>query len=1146
MSTFPALQFEPLPGYTIVERIGSGGYGEVYRVDAPGGLTKAMKIVHGYVDERRAKEELKALGRIKEVRHPFLLSLERIEVVEGRLIVVMELAEASLKDVFNDFVHGQGSGIPRDQLLDYLRDAADALDYLCKSHALQHLDVKPENLLLLAGHVKVGDFGMVKDLANTGVSLVAGLTPYYASPEVFRGSPTRYSDQYSLAVLYQQMLTGEFPFSGVTAAEIAQHHLNDEPELSCLPAGDRSVLARALSKSPERRYANCRDMVEALRQAGRGMQTGQGDSAGVDWLDDRSQSTEPPKPAVQQATQLILTEDVIRPALDETAVELPALPEPESVAITLDDATAELELTPTVFVGIGGTAARILGHLRRRTLGRFGNPARVPAFKTLLLDTDPKTLADAGQSSGRCHIPVEDTMVLPLRRPQDYREARSQHLRWISRRWLYNIPRSLRTDGIRPLGRLAFIDHLQQAAQRIRQLLNQVTDEESVKRSQEHAGVTFKPRSVRVYVIASISGGTGSGIVLDVAYALRHLLDTVDLTGVEVCGVLTHSTSRIARSGELAKINAYSWLTEFNHFNRVGGSYAGDPSCGRLLAATDARAFDRSYIAHLGNRLSDAEFDAAADAVAEFIYQDSVTPAHRFFTACHEHESAADRDSSTQASLRAFGVSWRSAIEESLVNRAVTDVCRLVVSQWLGPLQDESRSSASPPRRPSPSTQSDDPTANATQTGEEFIAQASLTAQDLASVAAGMVAAELGASEQEFFDRLAMKARLNGSDKPNLAIADAVDSVFWGPLGEEEENDGDAGILGNRHETIVEPCAIQLSQRIRDWITAELEIDAPRLTAAMMAAELVEAHFRRAENDMTSATSKVARDAISARQAMFAEADRSCRKSSSRSAFAYFQVRLSHAGFAAAKRLIQKLRSDLRTLREDLLEAGRDVRAWLEIVSTPTGAGHRPADAPPPRNDNGEGSVEKLIEAGKDELVVEAGRQFQREFVESHGGILELLAAGPKLRKSAIEALRAIVRRRVTEVINSVDLLERIVKDDGVADTTALFDRLLKEAESSAIRFGKRKHHLLVLPNSAHSTQLKSATSNYGERASCVEAWQYAVVACCDAGPLSLVHLGSEIIDGRPDYADFARRVHTRNDVRFSALVESGLARSVP
>ncbi|HEY6565794.1 MAG TPA: hypothetical protein VIY86_14995, partial [Pirellulaceae bacterium] len=87
LSSIPSHR-EPIAGYVLKERIGAGGYGEVWKADAPGGLQKAVKIVFGDVSETRAMRELKALERIRQVSHPMLLSIERIEVVDNHLVVV--------------------------------------------------------------------------------------------------------------------------------------------------------------------------------------------------------------------------------------------------------------------------------------------------------------------------------------------------------------------------------------------------------------------------------------------------------------------------------------------------------------------------------------------------------------------------------------------------------------------------------------------------------------------------------------------------------------------------------------------------------------------------------------------------------------------------------------------------------------------------------------------------------------------------------------------------------------------------------------------------------------------------------------------------------------------------------------------------
>ena len=260
----PERSMEPIPGYRLYERVGAGGYGEVWSAEAPGELVKAVKFVYGYLNEERASRELKALNRIKGVRHPFILSLERIEIVDGHLIIVTELADCSLKDRF-EVCHQTGqAGIPRDELLSHLRDAADALDYMNEHHGLQHLDVKPENLLLVGGRIKVADFGLVKDMEETSASMMGGLTPIYAPPEVFDGRPSRRSDQYSLAIVYQEMLTGVLPFPGKTAAQLAAQHLSAQPRLNNLSPEDREVIAKALAKNPDDRFANCRELVDTL------------------------------------------------------------------------------------------------------------------------------------------------------------------------------------------------------------------------------------------------------------------------------------------------------------------------------------------------------------------------------------------------------------------------------------------------------------------------------------------------------------------------------------------------------------------------------------------------------------------------------------------------------------------------------------------------------------------------------------------------------------------------------------------------------------------------------------------------------------------------------------------------------------------
>ena len=273
---------EPIPGYSLIERLGSGGFGEVWKAEAPGGLFKAIKFVQRGsgtdesivvgatdMDRSRADQEMKSLSRVKTVPHPYVLSLDRFEIVEDYLVIVMELADRTLADRFKQ-CRSQGlPGVPREELLNYLQEAAERLDLMNSQYQLQHLDIKPQNLFLVHNHIKVADFGLVKDITDQKfMTITGGVTPVYAAPETFDGKFSRQSDQYSLAIVYQEILTGQRPFTGTTMKQLILQHLQNAHNLTPSPVADRPIIARALAKNPEDRFITCIDFVQSLRRAG--------------------------------------------------------------------------------------------------------------------------------------------------------------------------------------------------------------------------------------------------------------------------------------------------------------------------------------------------------------------------------------------------------------------------------------------------------------------------------------------------------------------------------------------------------------------------------------------------------------------------------------------------------------------------------------------------------------------------------------------------------------------------------------------------------------------------------------------------------------------------------------------------------------
>jgi serine/threonine protein kinase len=264
---------EPLPGYRLIRYLGGGGFGQVWMAEAPGGLPVALKFVR--LAGCQGETELRALETIRGIRHPNLLALFGAWPVGDHLIIGMELADGTLMDRLNQ-ARAQGRpGIPGAELIEYLAEAAKGIDFLNEHiHApdgrsrvgVQHRDIKPQNILLVGGGVKVADFGLARLLERSATGHTGSLTPSYAAPEFFHHRTSDRSDQYSLAITYCLLRGGRLPFTGPPATVMAGH-LHGTPDLEMLPKPERPIVARALAKEPEGRWPNCRALVAALRAA---------------------------------------------------------------------------------------------------------------------------------------------------------------------------------------------------------------------------------------------------------------------------------------------------------------------------------------------------------------------------------------------------------------------------------------------------------------------------------------------------------------------------------------------------------------------------------------------------------------------------------------------------------------------------------------------------------------------------------------------------------------------------------------------------------------------------------------------------------------------------------------------------------------
>ncbi len=1145
MTTDIDVNIEPLPGYRLLEHLGAGGYGEVWRAEAPGGLTKAIKFIFGQHHEKRASNELRALDHVRSVRHPFLLSLERIEVVGGRLLIVTELADGSLKDCFDACRRDGLGGIPRHELLGYLRDAADALDFMSDAHALQHLDIKPENLLVLAGHVKVADFGLVKDVRQSQASLVGGMTPLYSAPEVFRGAPSRHSDQYSLAIVYQEMLTGALPFAGGNAAELTLQHLNDEPDLSALSAADRYAVSRALSKDPQHRYATCREFVEALlRITGEyaSFEVGSPLAEFVPPAESCESTTRPSTPtdvfdeceSADWSTPQQIHVDY--PAADCQIVDLPPL----------DLTTRDWRPAPTLVLGIGGTAARVLSHLRRIIHDELDYEARLPAVQFVLLDTDSRTLSETIRSDGSGLSP-DETLNLPLRRPQHYREHSQKLLNWLSRRWLYNIPRSLRTEGLRPLGRLALADHARQAGQRIRRAVTQALDAESVAVSSQSIGHTFCTDALRVYVVASIAGGTGSGMALDIGYAVRAILEKLGIPQTQIIGLMMHSTGGDPRHCELARVNAFSWLAEFHHFQQPENAYPGDASCGLPPHPAGAVAFDHTYLTHLGENLNSTEFDQAIESVAEYLRLNVLTPAGAAFDACRD--AATDppeimaRDKT--GGLRSFGMFQRTAAPSEVCEEFAGRVSRQVLANW-GP---QARP-VSPDDSLDSSNAVHDETATSINRSQavpgaaQLVNRLQLESGGVATNARALVETKFPDGSAAFLSSWFAK-QLGAGDPGERGQLQAIDCIFG-----STESDGAEGhkisLLGESAGAIVEPLAEKLRSEIRRWVTSRIDDTRERLIGARRCINWLHDHCRQIECELQRLRSTVVGKALALRRETTAAAGPlplqkkpGGHQFASQLALAYFGLRLDQVATVAAQHLIHLLLCDAKAMSDEITALGHEIDQLALAVSR--AAGTRPATP----DATTQAQVAANLQAKLPAIAAEVDARLQLEFINAHGGLLKLIMQGGRPRAQLTAKLQEVSRQSVHHALAGINVLDDALGANNAQSRSELRSGLAAAAPA-LLEFGGARRVLAIVPrDAAGDADQKELSQALGAPVTTVAATDNNLTFCVEANQLSLAHVALQFVERRRDRVEFAGRVHCRTDIEWMPLVETAATSSV-
>jgi serine/threonine-protein kinase len=262
--------------YKIVRELGRGAMGVVYHAIDPNiGRPVAIKTIHlgGKPEEsERLRERLFREARSAGIlSHPGIVTIYDVEQQGDVAYIAMEYVDGPTLDQ----IMAPNLAMPPERIFSVLAQAAVALDY-AHQKGIVHRDIKPANIMLAAdGTAKVADFGIAKITASDQFTMTGSIvgTPHYMSPEQVQGQPVDgRSDQFSLAVIAFELLTGDKPHTGEQLTTVVYKIVAEEPISprrlnATLSASIETVLRRGLAKKPDARYRTCQEMIGALEKA---------------------------------------------------------------------------------------------------------------------------------------------------------------------------------------------------------------------------------------------------------------------------------------------------------------------------------------------------------------------------------------------------------------------------------------------------------------------------------------------------------------------------------------------------------------------------------------------------------------------------------------------------------------------------------------------------------------------------------------------------------------------------------------------------------------------------------------------------------------------------------------------------------------
>lgn len=265
-----------IDSFEVLQRIGSGGFGVVYRAfDTELERSVALKVLPRNLarsGQHRIERFLREARSAARLAHPNVVTIHEIRPFKDTYYIVMEFIDGGALDVI---MTQRGRAFPPKEATRIVTEAARGLGHAHR-RGIIHRDIKPGNIMLSSdGVVKVSDFGLARDVMRAEDIIREGFsagTPHYMAPEQAMGEePTAASDLYALGATYYTILTGRPPFEAEDFKTLVEMHRQLPPPdprsyVPNLPAAVFRVIEKALGKEPFDRFHTADEMIEALEQ----------------------------------------------------------------------------------------------------------------------------------------------------------------------------------------------------------------------------------------------------------------------------------------------------------------------------------------------------------------------------------------------------------------------------------------------------------------------------------------------------------------------------------------------------------------------------------------------------------------------------------------------------------------------------------------------------------------------------------------------------------------------------------------------------------------------------------------------------------------------------------------------------------------